>query len=381
LVSRALVYGIDYTIWADHIDRTMLIRARRKGKIKCFCGKHLTFVDSTIRIPHFRHLKGNCSIIGVERDTETHNEGLEYVGQILKNKLKDMDVEKETTFKIHGGKRRTDIFVKFKGDTTICYELQCSPISENEFVNRTIAYDSLGHELVWIFGPEASGLRYPPSDFTKDISKGSRICIKFVALSALKESGYLALYSPTQQERLWIAYCADGVYDRTRDITLTRGEKQFVVSLPEVELTTFPLEFGQDGLPYARNFPRQQIDVRNGNSAKIEKLRAVYARELHLNEHTTRPKPTRPPKQRPKKPSTEKKTWITKNGPICIVCGSAIRDQHYHKCVECGSILDDKCTRIIEKALHEEEHNTTGWVRHCEWVKILHLERGNEKNS
>ena len=83
MVTRAIVYDEDYTIWLDNIDRTRLAKAREDKKIKCHCGKPLTFVDALVRIPHFRHMKGNCSIIGAERDTETHNGGLEYLGQVL----------------------------------------------------------------------------------------------------------------------------------------------------------------------------------------------------------------------------------------------------------------------------------------------------------
>jgi competence CoiA-like predicted nuclease len=141
MVSRAFVNGSDYTIWGDSVDRSMLVRARRNGKIACHCGKPLTFVDATVKIPHFRHLHGNCLIIGAERDTETHNEGLEYLGQLLRTHLDGIaTIEKEKTLSTPDGLRRTDIFAAFRDGRTVCYELQCSHISEGEFAERESAY-------------------------------------------------------------------------------------------------------------------------------------------------------------------------------------------------------------------------------------------------
>ena len=137
------MFGEDYTIWGDTLDRDLLLRARGQKRIACHCGKSLTFVDAIDKIPHFRHLKGNCRIVGEERDTETHREGLEFLGQQLRKTI-DGIVEKERTFKVSGRLRRTDIFVTLKDRTTICYELQCSPIRKSEFRSRTAAYNGLG---------------------------------------------------------------------------------------------------------------------------------------------------------------------------------------------------------------------------------------------
>jgi len=317
------VYGTDYTIWADQLDRALLIHARRDRKIECHCSKPLTFVDSTIRIPHFRHLTGSCSIIGAERDTETHNEGLEYVGQILRSNLKHAHVEKEAIFKVPGGKRRTDIFVELEGGNSICYELQCSPITEEEFVERTTAYESLGNEVVWIFGPDAAGVKYLRPN---GLAGGSTVPIKFIALSALRENSYLALYFPTQKERLRIAYCADGVLDRTRDFTITRGQNKFLVTMPDVRLALFPLEFEKDGFPYARNFPSGELAVLDLNSVRKKKLQTVYARELiRAGVQATSSKPRKTQVRKASKRTQRKKTAIKdwkSSGPRCILCGS-----------------------------------------------------------
>lgn len=300
---------------------------------------------------------------------------MEYIGQILKKKLRDALIEKETTFKVRGGKRRTDILAKFKDQASVCYELQCSPISSGEFSDRTLAYTSRGYRVVWILGPDASGIKYPPAiDSLKDFSKGVKICIKFTALSILQATGYLALYFPEKQERLLIAYCVDGVFDRKRDLTLTRGEKQIVVTMPEVELAVVPMEFEQDGIPYAHNFPHDQLDPLH-QSTKRSQLSVSYARELIRYKHRTIPK-LGTSKHLPKQSSGQKKeSGLTDAmGPRCSLCRRTITDMHYHKCTACGCILDAECTKKIEAALLEEEHNMTGWVRHCEWVSASHTD-------
>jgi hypothetical protein len=74
---------------------------------------------------------------------------------------------------------------------------------------------------------------------------------------------------------------ADGRFDRTRDFVLTRGENQFAVSMPEIRATVFPMEFGQDGLPYARAFPIDQLAILKDDLAK-RKLVGIYDRETDL---------------------------------------------------------------------------------------------------
>jgi hypothetical protein len=370
MVSRALVYGRDYTIWSDDVDRNLLTRAREDGKIKCHCGKALTFVSATMKIPHFRHRKGNCSIIGAERDTTTHIEGLEYLGQVLRKSLGGVaTVAKEETFKVRDGLRRTDIFAKFNDGRTICYELQCSPISESELSAREAAYKSLRHKLVWIFGPESSGLKVTPHDSVYgELTKGKTFSLKEVPLSVLERQDYLALYFPDLADRLWIAYCADQRFDRTREFVLERGDKQILLSIPEARLTMFKLKF-EDGIPYADSFPAKDprfTAILKRRSAKREKLQTTYAREFdRLRIRRVSPTP-RIARRRPNSRRFRRVKGIA-NSKHCILCGSRIRYQHYHKCDKCGAILDDSCTMMIESDLEENGHNMTGWVRHCDW--------------
>jgi hypothetical protein len=375
MVSRAIVNGEDYTIWRDHVDRPRLIRARSEGTIRCICRKPLTFVDSTIKIPHFRHLQGNCLIIGAERDTETHNEGLEYLGQLLRKNL-DGVVEKEHTFRVPDGLRRTDIFAKLKDRKTICYELQCSPTSETEFEDRTVAYKKLGHKVVWILGPDVSGLRIK-THVTNDLFEGVLTTVKRLAFTCLVMEQYLTLYFPTLDEKLWIAYCTDRNFERTRNITFSKGEKQFVVQMPEVKLALFTAEFGRNGLPYIRNFPPQEL------LKPSKRLQAVYAREMiHLGIARAVPElsrkvggshrsgKSRKAKGRAKSAPSVSKTisGLREVGIPCSLCSTGISDQHYHRCDKCASILCDTCTKKIENDLKQPEHNLTGQVRHCDWL-------------
>ena len=370
MVSRALVYGRDYTIWSDDVDRNLLTRAREDGKIKCHCGKALTFVSATMKIPHFRHRQGNCCIIGAERDTVTHIEGLEYLGQILRKSLDGVaTIAKEETFKVRDGLRRTDIFAKFNDGRTICYELQCSPISESELSAREAAYKSLKHRLVWIFGPESSGLKATPHDSVYgELTKGKPFSLKEVPFSVLERQHYLALYFPGLADRFWIAYCADQRFDRTREFVLRRGDKQILCSMPEARLNMFKLKF-EDGLPYADSFPAQDprfITMLKRRSARREKLQTTYAREFDRL-RIRRVSPTRRAVARRPKSRPSKRVKDITNNKHCILCGSRIIYHHYHNCDKCGAILDDHCTMMIESDLKEKGHNKTGWVRHCDW--------------
>jgi hypothetical protein len=320
-------------------------------------------------------LQGNCLIIGAERDTETHNEGLEYLGQLLRKNLNGL-VEKEHTFKVPDGLRRTDIFAKLKDRKTICYELQCSPTSETEFEDRTMAYKKLGHKVVWILGPEVSGLRMK-THVTDDLFEGVLTTVKRLAFSCLIMEQYLTLYFPTLDEKLGIAYCTDRNFERTRNITFSKGETLFVVQMPEAKLTLFTAEFGRNGLPYIRNFPPQEL------LKSSMRLQAIYAREMiHLGiaraipelsrkvSRSRRLGKSRKTRDRAKSASSVSKTisGLRKVGIPCGLCSAGISAQHYHRCDKCANILCETCTKKIENDLKQSDHNMTGQVRHCDWL-------------
>jgi hypothetical protein len=367
-VARALVYGKDYTIWADNLDRELLTRAREDHRITCYCGKALTFVSSTLRISHFRHFQGNCSIVGAERDTITHNEALEYIGHFLRNNLKRAIIEKEKTFALPEGLRRTDLYAQLANGKGICYEVQCSRCSTSEYEDRTAAYKRLGHRIVWILGPEVTGVRKPSRVSSLDeVVNGVPTTIRSIALSALLERGYLCLYFPDEKERLWLAYCPTGKFDATRKFVVKRGEQEVLVSLSEVGLSYFQVELGTDGNLYATRFPINELKVKFERPSEInEVLRKVYGRELrHRGLRTVKQAKAEREKDKGKASIKFKKS----SSNYCAMCDSEILNQHYHKCVTCDAILDDRCTVMIERGLGECEHNMTGWVRHCEWLQ------------
>lgn len=375
MVSRALVNDRDYTIWIDSIDRPMLIQARRNGKIKCLCSKPLTYVDAAVRIPHFRHLRGNCLVIGAERDTETHNDGVEYIGQLLRENLRGVaTVEKEKTFAAPDGLRRTDIFAASNDGSTICYELQCSQISEADLSSRESAYKSLGHQIIWLFGPECSGIKYPP--LANDLLKGVSIPLKSVVFNSLLDTGYLVLYFPESRDRLRIAYCSDGRFDRTRRVTVRRGkDSEFEVSMPEVQLAAFTLEFSE-GLPYMSRF--SDLVAKLESNQQLSLARAIYGREFARIGIRTGAKVLQTRKSKGGRKNTSRlggkkggrRLTPSGGGIFCSLCKSRISTQHYHKCPECGSILDDTCTFMIENDLGQSGHNMTGWVEHCTWKRL-----------
>jgi hypothetical protein len=374
MVSRALVFGEDYTIWDETLDRDLLLRARDQKRIVCHCGKSLTYVDAVDKIPHFRHLRGNCRIVGEERDTETHREGVEFLGQHLRKTI-DGIVEKERIFKVPGGLRRTDIFVTLKDGTTICYELQCSPIRESEFRSRTAAYNGLGHAVIWIFGPDASGIF--PKTSSSALSDGSMTAVKRPAFLVLKKNRYVALYFSMAEGRFRIAYCADGKFNKTRDVPLYRVEQtQLVYPMPEVKLAMFRLEFGHDGFPYIENFEQFSQESLNEVLSRQSKRTSSYGRELARHGLLTEEFRNRLQGEKSSKKTNRETTRETRKAaefpqkPVirCLQCRLPITDQHYHLCNGCGMILCDQCTMRIEKDLHQNSHNLTGQVKHCEWV-------------
>lgn len=385
MVSRGIVYNEDYTIWGHSTDNVKLIQARKDREIRCYCGKSLTFVDSKLRLPHFRHLKGNCKIIGAERDTETHNDGLEYLGQLLRKHFPRANIEKEKFFDVPKGLRRTDIFVDFNGERTICYELQCSPISEQEFLDRTIAYNILGHEVIWIFGQESSGIKNIPNTTSyEELLKGTPIAMKYLASSVIELKGYLILYYPKLKDKLWIAYCSDGNFNKKRNFTIKRGDLEQQLSMPEINLSFFPIQFDNQGVPYASRFPIEAIKRSyDRRTEKIKKIRSRYLRELQChgiepilkqssksrtNDHYETPTFVEKHEVKPKK---KKRVFFNLS---CTICGSSIKHQHYHLCSECKNILCDDCTIMIEKDLKITQHNLHGWVSHCNWI---HLGKAN----
>jgi hypothetical protein len=236
---------------------------------------------------------------------------------------------------------------------------------------------------MWIFGPDCSGIKTPP--YAGELVKGVSIPLRSIIYHNLIETGHLALYFPnlSLNERLWIAYCSDGKFDRTRKITLRKGgDNEFQISMPEVQLAAFKLEFSR-GLPYISQFGEVAEKLMKTRAPRL--TRRIYAREFDrigvqpsIRSRRLR-YATRPSRSEGKPKASKKHRTPTRNHDIkpiaCSLCDSEITNQHYHKCRECGSIFDDSCTMRIEKELGQKDHDMTGWVRHCDWKRSQQRQR------
>jgi competence CoiA-like predicted nuclease len=106
------------------------------------CSQKLMFVDSIIKIKHFRHYgENNCS---TEPDTEQHNLFKKQIHDIMINKGYACEYEKRI------GDRVADIYGE-KGIIKLAVECQISPISPEELADRDYNYRTLGYETLWIF--------------------------------------------------------------------------------------------------------------------------------------------------------------------------------------------------------------------------------------
>ncbi|OLS41820.1 competence protein CoiA [Bacillus sp. MRMR6] len=126
---------------------TLLVLRKREEFICPVCGEEVTLKLGEHRIYHFAHQrKGNCREV-YERETEYHMNGkLQLyqwlIGQGIRAILEyyDSDIQ-----------QRPDIMFEYNGNK-YALEYQCSPIPEDQFINRTKNYYHYGYIPLWIAG-------------------------------------------------------------------------------------------------------------------------------------------------------------------------------------------------------------------------------------
>lgn len=112
---------------------------------KCFCpacGEPVTHRKGTIKRPHFAHKKNSDCFMGLNKDymSEWHIRMQSYF-QKEEREVRFQDLDS-------GDVHIADVFIK---DSNTVIEFQHSPISEEEYLSRTIFHLKNGRRIVWIF--------------------------------------------------------------------------------------------------------------------------------------------------------------------------------------------------------------------------------------
>jgi len=128
---KALYNEKDILSYIGEIDKN-------KEYICPHCKEKVIFVDAIFKIKHFRHYSfSNCE---TEPETEKHLEMKQFL--IDKLKLNPNQIEVDLGF------AKPDLFLE---EEKITIEMQHSPISFLEFIERTQNYSYNGFSVLWIF--------------------------------------------------------------------------------------------------------------------------------------------------------------------------------------------------------------------------------------
>jgi competence CoiA-like predicted nuclease len=101
------------------------------------CKKEMSFVKAKTRIIHFRH-KSECPY-STEPESQKHIEMKMYFLRMFPGAVPEQVI----------GNRIADVLIPDKG---ISIECQCSPISEEEIIQRTLDHNKVGYSVLWVLG-------------------------------------------------------------------------------------------------------------------------------------------------------------------------------------------------------------------------------------
>ncbi len=105
----------------------------------------MIFINATRKIKHFRHF--DITTCSTEPETEEHLSMKENIIVLLKKDVLNSNIEPEVKI----GNQIADIKYN-RGKITCVIECQCSPISEEDFINRTNGWYNKKTYLVWVWG-------------------------------------------------------------------------------------------------------------------------------------------------------------------------------------------------------------------------------------
>jgi len=114
------------------------------------CRKPVFLKKGTFRIPHFSHYKNSeCSVFS-EGETAEHMQGK----QLLYDWLSRSDIPVQMEAYLPELKQRPDLLCWMRDGTPVAIEFQCSRLSSDRMLERTIGYREKGYQVVWILGKD-----------------------------------------------------------------------------------------------------------------------------------------------------------------------------------------------------------------------------------
>jgi len=117
----------------------------RKIELLCpSCKQKLVWVNSDVKVKHFRHLT-TCQY-NTEPESKEHIEMKKEIYELIKNNNNTQEIVYEKTVK----NRIADIYLKDKAGQQIVVECQCTKITAKEMSQRTKDYNDNNIYVLWI---------------------------------------------------------------------------------------------------------------------------------------------------------------------------------------------------------------------------------------
>lgn len=132
----------------EAFDRAFLLELRKREQFYCrHCSSRVYLKLGTKKVFHFAHEKGKVCINDYDRESQYHLNGKLKLYQWLKSH--GLNPQLEPYFS--NINQRADIAFHYEGKTYVL-EFQCSPISEEIFMQRTKGYRRVCYHPIWILG-------------------------------------------------------------------------------------------------------------------------------------------------------------------------------------------------------------------------------------
>lgn len=189
-------------------------------KTECYCPgckEELIIKNGSIMMPHFAHKKNSLCLSFSENESEEHLKGK----KIMADNCRKYKIEYEVEAYLPELNQRPDLLINHR----IAIEFQCSPLSIERFKERTLNYQSLGYQVIWILGNKLQ--------FKDKISQLQR---QFIYLS--KEIGFYVWEMDVEAKTIQNKYfLVSSVWQNFFQTRLFQLEKENFLSI-----VRFPLE-------------------------------------------------------------------------------------------------------------------------------------------
>ncbi|MGE7761047.1 competence protein CoiA [Peribacillus sp. NPDC097895] len=135
----------------EKMPANVLAKWRKSGDYYCPCCKtEMSIKAGNVRIPHFAHKSNSSCRASSEPESAYHLMGKRKLYQWFLSHDYQVDLEAY----LPQIKKRADILATI-GGYRFAIEFQCSVIPENEFIERTRAYQSVGIKPIWILAAKS----------------------------------------------------------------------------------------------------------------------------------------------------------------------------------------------------------------------------------